>query len=116
MAYLVLFLTVWAIYLGDRLLDVRQPASSSESPRHRFYRRHREFALVLLVLALRCSMQPSVFFELRPAVRHAGWLVLGGVLGYLGLVHLFHLQVLFPKQLAAAILFAVGEFASLRGR
>jgi hypothetical protein len=38
----VLGLTVWAIYLADRLLDIRHPASAEESIRHEFYRPSRE--------------------------------------------------------------------------
>lgn len=110
-AHVVLFLTVWAIYLGDRLLDVRKPATSSESPRHRFFRRHRVFVVVLLVLVLVLD-SALCLFELRPAVRHAGWLALAGVLAYLGIVHLFQLQVLFPKQLVAAGLFAAGTYVA----
>ncbi|QOY90818.1 hypothetical protein [Paludibaculum fermentans] len=110
-AHVVLFLTVWAIYLSDRLLDVRKPATSPESPRHLFYRRHRSFGLVLLVLVLVFD-SALCLFELRPAVRHAGWLALAGVLLYLGLVHLFHLQALFPKQFVAAILFGLGTFVA----
>ncbi|MBN9659971.1 MAG: hypothetical protein J0H49_17420 [Acidobacteria bacterium] len=110
-AYLVLFLTVWAIYLADRLLDVRKPTRAPESPRHRFYRRNRTPGLVLLVLLLVLD-SALCLFELRPAVQHAGWLTLAGVLAYLGFVHLFQLQALFPKQLVAAVLFAVGTFVA----
>lgn len=108
---IVLFLTVWAIYLGDRLLDVRTPATSAESPRHLFFRRHRALVVVLLVLVLVLD-SGLCLFELRPAVRHAGWLALAGVLAYLGMVHLFHLQAVFPKQLVAAVLFAVGTYVA----
>ncbi|MGJ5816620.1 hypothetical protein [Paludibaculum fermentans] len=110
-AHIALFLTVWAIYLGDRLLDVRRPATSTESPRHRFYRRHRSFALVLLVLVLVFD-SALCLYEIRPAVRQAGWLALAGVLSYLAVVHLFHLQALFPKQVVAAVLFAAGTFVA----
>src|SRR6202789_4740956 len=47
----VLGLTVWAIYLADRLLDVRYPAPVSESIRHQFYRRHRVFAYTLFAIS-----------------------------------------------------------------
>ena len=45
---LVLGLTVWAIYLLDRLLDARKPASLREPARHRFYRRHSKLMTALL--------------------------------------------------------------------
>ncbi len=109
--HVVLFLTVWAIYLGDRLLDVRLPAGASESPRHRFYRRHQRPALALLLVILAVD-STLCLFELRPAVLHAGWLALAGVASYLAVVHLFRLQAYFPKQLVAASLFAVGTYVA----
>src|SRR5258705_13020409 len=49
-ARVALFLTVWGIYIADRLLDVRHPAVTAEPARHRFYRRHRTPAIVLLAM------------------------------------------------------------------
>lgn len=109
-AQAVLFLTVWAIYLGDRLLDVRLPQTAPESPRHRFYRRHRLGATILLVVAI-LTDSALCLFELRPDVRHTGWLALAGVLVYLALVHLVRVR-LFPKEFTAAVLFAAGTFAA----
>src|SRR5580693_2859359 len=45
-------LTVWAVYLADRLLDVRHVASAIESSRHRFYRRHRRYVVALLAIVV----------------------------------------------------------------
>ncbi|WP_321477372.1 hypothetical protein [uncultured Paludibaculum sp.] len=110
-AQVILFLTVWVIYLGDRLLDVRHPPTASESPRHRFYRRHRRLAFILLTLAI-AAASALCLLELRPAVLRTGCLALTGVLAYLALVHLYDVHVFFPKQLAAALLFAGGTFAA----
>jgi hypothetical protein len=53
---IVLGLTVWVIYLLDRLLDVRKSLSvnerAREPARHRFYRRHSRFMAALLVLTV----------------------------------------------------------------
>lgn len=108
-AHAVLFLAVWAIYLGDRLLDVRQPPVPGESPRHRFYRRHGRLALALLVVAI-VTAGTLCLWQLRPAVLHAGWFALAGVLAYLTLVHLSNVR--WFKEPAAAVLFAAGTFAA----
>src|SRR5580698_3499004 len=78
----VLGLTVCAIYLGDRLLDVRRPASALESIRHRFYRRRRAFALSLLAIVV-CVDALVTTFWLRPAVRESGLFLTAGVVAYL---------------------------------
>src|SRR5689334_9431948 len=77
-----LFLTVWAIYIADRLLDVRRPAATAESARHRFYRRHQMFATALLGLLL-ATVLAITAFRLRPAVIENGLVPLGAVLLYL---------------------------------
>src|SRR6202035_5180189 len=51
-ARLVLGLTVWAIYLLDRLLDARKPAALHEAARHRYYRRHSKLMTALLAIVL----------------------------------------------------------------
>src|SRR5580658_6918484 len=73
----VLGLTVWAIYLADRLLDVRHPATVMEPVRHRFYRRHRDFVRTLLA-AILCVDTVVTFLWLRPAVFDNGILVTAG--------------------------------------
>src|SRR3954452_14827096 len=74
----VLGLTVWAIYLADRLLDVRHPAVPGESIRHQFYRMHRTFARTLLAAVL-CADFFLAGYWLRPAVLGNGLLVTAGV-------------------------------------
>lgn len=107
-ARLVLGLTVWAIYLADRLLDVRRPAVGQESPRHSFYRRNRRAAVVLLVAVLAADIGITVFL-LRPAVFHTGLIALAGVLLYLAAVH-FGAGWRPPKEILVALLFVVGTF------
>jgi hypothetical protein len=71
-------LTVWAIYLADRLLDVRHPASAIESMRHRFYRQHRGYVIALLALIV-CADALLTTLWLRPAVFDEGLLLTGCV-------------------------------------
>ena len=47
---LLLFLTVWLIYVADRLLDARNGAVTT--PRHQFYRRSFRWALTAWVIVL----------------------------------------------------------------
>src|SRR5882672_1355233 len=63
-----LFLTVWGIYIADRLLDVRHPAVTAESARHRFYRRHRTLAIALLGVLFAIDLAIAALW-LRPADR-----------------------------------------------
>ena len=57
-------LTVWAIYLTDRLLDVRRPSRESETPRHDFYRRHQRGAQILLSLVVIADLMVAAFWLL----------------------------------------------------
>jgi hypothetical protein len=43
-----LVLTVWAIYLADRLLDIRHAPAGTDTVRHNFYRSHRPLAQAAL--------------------------------------------------------------------
>lgn len=107
-ARLVLGLTAWAIYLADRLLDVRRPAAGQESPRHSFYRCNRRFATFLLVVVMASDTAITVIL-LRPAVFHTGMIALAGVLLYLGAIH-FGAGWRPPKELLVALLFVAGTF------
>jgi hypothetical protein len=108
-ARIVLGLTVWAIYLFDRLLDTRQPASGSEPARHRFYRRHRRSMAALLLVALVADALIAVF-GLRPQILHLGMVPLAGVLLYLATVHTLGNRFQIPKEVAASALFTAGTF------
>ena len=106
---LVLGLTVWAIYLLDRLLDAREPMSPTEPARHRFYRRHWRTMLVLMAIVASLDTLIAIFF-LRPAVLRDGLIPLAGVFMYLAIFHAFGRFVAFPKEIAVALLFTVGTF------
>jgi len=103
----VLGLTVWAIYIADRLLDVRDAGQEREPERHRFHRRHRGVFRVLLALIL-CADLAAVLLWLRPAVFRSGLYPFTAVLLYLGVIHRQRLRV--AKEAAVALLFTVGTF------
>ncbi len=108
-APLVLGLTVWAVYLLDRLLDARRPASVDEPARHRFYRRHSRLMLALLVLVAAADAAFAVS-RLRPVILLDGLIPLAGVLVYLAVFHIWNPSSKIPKEVAAAILFTAGTF------
>jgi hypothetical protein len=105
----VLGLTVWAIYLGDRLMDVRHPAAENETARHSFYRRHRAPANVLLAAVLIADIAIAVLW-VRPAVFSNGLLVSAGVVCYLAIFALWPSGGEVWKQSSAAFLFTTGIF------
>ncbi|MEO8026393.1 MAG: hypothetical protein ABI823_07965 [Bryobacteraceae bacterium] len=102
----VLFLTVWAIYLADRLLDARLSPQAVEAPRHRFYREHWRAAAGLLALVASLDLLVTVLW-LRPSIFLSGMLVFAAVGVYFGLIHWLGSPAV-PKELAAALLFAAG--------
>ena len=104
---LALGLTVWAIYVADRLLDIRHPSSSVDTERHRFYQRHTKALSGLLAVIVAVDVL-VIFLWLRPAVFMAGLMPLLGVGVYLGLFH--GRRFALPKELIVAFLFTAGTF------
>lgn len=106
-SFAALALSVWFIYVSDRLLDALRPEAAS-APRHRFYREHwSSFAVAavaaLFILGWICSF-------LHPVVLRNGLLMLGAILAYFSFIHLMPGSVrrLWPKELAVGMLFAAG--------
>jgi hypothetical protein len=112
-ARLALGLTVWAIYLLDRLLDARRPplvsGTAREPARHRYYRRHWKIMAALLAVAIAADASIAILW-LRPAILRSGLIPLAGVLVYLVTFHISSQPVKIPKEIAAAILFTAGTF------
>jgi hypothetical protein len=108
-ARLVLGLTVWAIYLLDRLLDARKPPSLPEPARHCFYRRHWKPMAVLFAVVASADAAIAILW-LRPVVLRDGLIPLAGVLIYLAIFHGSSVKI--PKEIAAAALFTVGTFVT----
>ena len=105
----VLGLTVWAIYLADRLLDIRHPAPALESIRHNFYRRHRAFCQTLFALVVAADLLVTSRW-LRPAVFDNGLVLTGGVVAYLGAFPFTGWTATAWKKPLAAFLFTAGTF------
>jgi hypothetical protein len=101
-------LTVWAIYLADRLLDVRRPPPATETVRHNFYRRHQSAAQILLSLVVISDLTVAALW-LRPTVVDRGLIVSAGVAVYLGIFSLAGGGKEWKKMLAA-LLFTLGTF------
>jgi hypothetical protein len=106
---LALGLTVWAIYLLDRLLDARKPAAVREAARHRYYRRYWKLMLALWAVVVVSDGAIAILW-LRPEVLRDGLIPLAGVLVYLSIFHISGKQAKFPKEIAAASLFTAGTF------
>ncbi|HXJ40728.1 MAG TPA: hypothetical protein VNH18_15715, partial [Bryobacteraceae bacterium] len=103
-------LTVWAIYIADRLLDVRTPASGHEPPLSRFYRTNLWLAAAALALILSADLLITVEW-LRPAIRVTGFFVLVATLTYLATFTSSTARSPVWKSASAALLFAAGVFA-----
>ena len=104
-ARIVLGLTVWAIYLADRLLDIRGTGPTPNTPRHNFCRLH-DCALRILLAAVLAVDWFFAVVELRHVVFLHGLALAACVGAYL---------CIFPrrasgweKQILAAILFSFG--------
>lgn len=105
----VLGLTVWAIYLADRLMDIRYAAAENETARHQFYRQNRRPGGVLLAMVLSADLITAVLW-VRPAVFSNGLFLGGGVICYLAFFALWRTGGRRWKQPSAAILFTAGVF------
>lgn len=112
-ARLALGLTVWAIYLLDRLLDAREPPLPLEPARHRYFRRHWTLMAALLSMVLTADAVTAILW-LRPSTFRDGFILLGGVGIYLVTFHLYRLPVKVPKEIAAATVFTAGIFLTAR--
>ncbi len=103
----VLGLSVWAIYLADRLLDIRHHPSA-RTMQHRFYRRFH--TPLRLLLALVICLDAVIASTLRPAVIQKGILVAAGVFTYLCVFPLTGWTRALWKKPLAAVLFTAGTF------
>lgn len=98
---LALGLVVWTIYLADRALDARRPPTTAEPLRHQFARRYRPW-LWLLILSnalLLWSLGPLPILAALPVA---------GLVGIYFLVTHGARFTRWPKELAAAVIFALG--------
>ena len=105
----VLGLTVWCIYLADRLLDLRNPRASAETPRHLFSRQHQTLTRSLLAVALFADLVIASFFLQAPVVRY-GLFMAAGVCVYLATFSLTGVAAMVWKKATAACFFTAGIF------
>jgi len=108
--YAVLFLAVWSIYIGDRLLDgLRQKNWSLATERHRFVRRHRIGFMALLLILL--PMAAVLTLKSLPMDLILAGLALCAlvILYFTAFVNLFpRLKPLRAKEFACGLVFALG--------
>ncbi len=105
-----LFLSVWIIYLSDRLLDAARWRSGALAPRHEFCRRYSN-ALMALALAALFAVG-WLCGRIDPLIPRNGVILLTAVICYFGLVHLGSASVrsLWPKELFVGTIFSLGTF------
>lgn len=103
-----LVLSVWFIYVSDRLLDALRWRSDALAPRHRFYRQHwYPFACAAMVglfaLGWLCG-------RIQPLLLRNGFVLLGAVIAYFSVVHLGppSLRKLWPKEIIVGVIFSLG--------
>ena len=101
----VLGLTVWAVYLADRLLDVRASGPIPNTARHQFCQRHRRAVRAVLGVVLVLDACLAIL-ELRHAVFLDGLAVAACVAAYLAIFPLRRSG--WEKQILAALLFSAG--------
>jgi hypothetical protein len=106
---LTLGLTVWVIYLADRLIDIRHPPEANEPARHQFYRDNQKLSKILLAAAALADLIVAVLW-LRPVVFSSGLWVGAAVVVYLIGFALFRIGATRWKRPSAAILFTTGVF------
>ncbi len=98
----LLVLTVWLIYAADRVFDAR---GESKLPRHEFYRRHWRTVLPVWTVAFACALWLA-WTRLPAPLLQRGAMIAAAVALYFTIVHV--LRPTWPKELAVAILFALG--------
>lgn len=112
----LLALTVWAVYVFDRLLDARAALRAAEMgrlrERHFFHWRHRRILLPLGVVAA-CGAGVLILVFMPMAARARDSVLAATSLAYFARVHAGHrsrpfLSVLLTKELLVGVLFTAG--------
>ena len=104
--YLILFLTVWLIYILDRWLDAwKLDVTKPHSSRHRFYFDYRWPGAGLWMVMLMISAFTLTWLSRQVIIR--GFWVSAGCLVYLFLVHKLNWKAL-PKEVLVGIMVSLG--------
>lgn len=111
-SYITLGIAVWAIYVGDRMLDISLYGSSQDKlePRHRFHQHHRKWLTPVVVGSLIVAIY--LVLDQMPIAIYT-YLLFGGVLvaGFFGLSMLSSQEedeIPFMKNIIAGLAFAYG--------
>lgn len=114
----VLALTAWSFYIGDRLLDARQ-ARTPLRARHRFHWRHRRIFLPIAILSAAVGLA-LVFHSMPLVARERNSVLAAAALAYFGSVHFPGRTSLrrfkIPKELLVGILFTLACAAPVLAR
>jgi len=114
----VLFLSVWVIYVSDRLLDGWTAKNRSAlQNRHIFCEQHRTMLVALLIGAAAAIFWLTLNYLPRP--EQAAGLKLGSLLAlYMTCIHAARGRVakLLPKEITVGVLFAIGTTLPLWSR
>ena len=107
-----LALAVWAVYVGDRLLDasagLRSPSRRMLCERHYFHWRNRRILLPLAAVAAGATAA-MVFLFMRPAAREPNSFLAAAALAYFSGVHSRRkLPRLLTKELLVGVIFTAG--------
>jgi hypothetical protein len=107
-----LALGVWAVYIGDRLLDarsgLRSPARRTLRERHYFHWRHRRILLPLAAAAA-CAAASMVFLFMQKAAREPNSFLAAAALAYFSGVHAHRrLPRWLSKELMVGLIFTAG--------
>lgn len=101
----LLMLSVWLIYVADRVLDAhRRPSGIA---RHQFYELHwRAFAPFWIAALLAAAW--LALTRITPAIFKDGIALMAAILMYFAIVHILAPRRKWPKELAVAVLFTLG--------
>lgn len=106
---IVTALSIWIVYMLDRVLDAR---TNIDTPRHRFARRHSKAFWTAIGLAIPINLYLA-FTLLRVSVLHAGFALAAVVLLYFFSIPVLPLGI---KELATASIFTLGVWIPIWGR
>jgi hypothetical protein len=106
----ILAVSVWIIYLSDRLLDVSRSRSGALAPRHEFCRRHiGAFTRLAVVCLFACGWLSG---RINPLIFRNGLILALAVICYFTAIHAgsASLRKLWPKELVVGTIFSLGTF------
>ncbi len=111
-APVLLFASVWLVYVLDRCLDARKlTLRRAATPRHRFYVRHAHWFGWLVVAVFAGCVGVSMTLEPRLLLIGSAVALLTGL--YLAFIHFANVARHIPKELQIALVFSLGVHVAL---